>query len=88
MNFPILSAIIFIPLMVIFSFKVQPINIVMVVIVLLYVFIATFSALTAFLIQKKGNPFLISIAFLSMHIAWALGFLTGTLKRNSKSNRK
>ena len=80
--------IVFIPLMAIFSLIVQPIKLVVLVIVLLYVIIAAFSALNAFLIQKKGNPFLVSIAFLSMHIAWALGFLAGTLKRNSKSNRK
>ena len=67
-------AIVFIPLMAIFSLIVQPIKLVVLVIVLLYVIIAAFSALNAFLIQKKGNPFLVSIAFLSMHIAWALGF--------------
>jgi glycosyltransferase involved in cell wall biosynthesis len=77
-------AIIFFPLMVIFSFKVQPINIVMVVIVLLYVIIATFSALNACLSQKKGNPVLVLIAFLNMHIAWGLGFLAGIIRRKSK----
>jgi hypothetical protein len=41
---------------------------------------AIVSAVDACIRQGKGNPVLVFIAFIVMHIAWALGFWSGILR--------
>jgi cellulose synthase/poly-beta-1,6-N-acetylglucosamine synthase-like glycosyltransferase len=55
-------------------------------IVILYQTIAFCNAFLIWLKMKKGNPLLITLAFNDMHIAWALGFLSGLVKQHEKYN--
>lgn len=52
--------------------------------VLLYLVMAVVSAVDACIRQGKGNPALVLIAFIVMHVTWALGFWSGMLRSRTQ----
>lgn len=72
-------------LLIILSITIPSLKIIITAIILLYFTTATVSAIDACMKYKKGNPAIVIIAFISMHLSWALGFLSGTVRPKNNS---
>ncbi|MBL7109969.1 MAG: glycosyltransferase family 2 protein [Candidatus Marinimicrobia bacterium] len=80
---PPLSLVFFL-LLAISSIVVQSSIVILAIFMLLYLTMAGMSAVDACIRQGKGNPVLVFIAFIDMHIAWALGFWAGMIRPKSQ----